>query len=376
MSCVVQEPSVTHGLNVGTNAFVQGASSRANVTLGLIGPGRVGGALIGQLRRACADPHRRPPVGLFGIASRNVMRLADQDILVGECVETSPSDLDAFVAHLRKVATGPIVIADCTASDEIAGRYADWLSGGIHVVTPNKFAGSGPLDRWSAIQRAREAGGHHRYEATVGAGLPVINTLRDLLDTGDELIAIEGMLSGTIAWLLNRYDGTTPFSKLVKEAYYKGLTEPNPADDLSGMDVARKLVILAREAGIGISLDDVCVTPVVPMPTTNLNPKAYFAYMSNYDSEMQSRLQRARLSGRTLRYVASLSANGSASVRLEEMGADHPFSRTGLTDNVARFCTSRYDSNPLHVQGPGAGAEVTAAAVFADVLRVMRELSS
>jgi len=374
VSCVIQAPSVTEGLNVGTNAIVEGARRNVSVTLGLIGPGRVGGALIGQLSHACTTPHRRPPLGLFGIASRSIMRLADHDILVEECLESTPTNLDAFVTHLSAVATGPIVIADCTASDEVAGRYADWLSSGIHIVTPNKFAGSGPLERWCAIQRARAAGAHHRYEATVGAGLPVINTLRDLIDTGDKLIAIEGMLSGTIAWLLNRYDGTMPFSELVREAYNKGLTEPDPADDLSGMDVARKLVILAREAGVGLSLSDVSVAPVVPMPVAKLAPDAYFAYLSEFDCDMQSRFQHALSQGKTLRYVANLNANGNASVRLEEMRADHPFSKTGLTDNVARFCTSRYDSNPLHVQGPGAGAEVTAAAVFADILRVIREL--
>ena len=162
--------------------------------------------------------------------------------------------------------------------------------------------------------------------------MPIIQTLRDLIDTGDQLLAVDGVLSGTLAWLFNRYDGSVPFSELVREAHQLGYTEPDPRDDLSGLDVARKLVILAREAGMSLSLDDVVVEG--------------------------------------LRYVARLDSQGHASVGLVALPDTHAFAHLRLTDNIVQFTTRRYQDNPLIVQGPGAGPEVTAAGVFADLLRV------
>src|SRR5690606_32239867 len=152
---------------------------------------------------------------------------------------------DDLATHLLASHLPHAVVVDCSASDAVAERHAGWLAAGIHVITPNKQAGAGPLPRYQAIREARALGGaRFRYEATVGAGLPVISTLRDLLDTGDELLAVDGILSGTLAWLFNRFDGSQPFSELVREAHALGYTEPDPRDDLSGTDVARKLVIL------------------------------------------------------------------------------------------------------------------------------------
>ena len=177
------------------------------------------------------------------------------------------ADLDAFACHVRADHLPHAMIIDCSASDAVAARYCDWLAAGIHVVTPNKHAGSGDWQRYAAIRAAqRDGGGRFLYETTVGAGLPVIQTLRSLLDTGDELHGIDGTLSGTLAWLFNQYDGSRPFSALVVEARELGYTEPDPRDDLSGLDVARKLVILAREAGRTLSLGDVELANLVPEP--------------------------------------------------------------------------------------------------------------
>ena len=262
------------------------------------------------------------------------------------------------------------MVIDCSGSAEVAGRYEGWLAAGIHVVTPNKQAGSGPLARYQSIRAAAAASGaRFRYEATVGAGLPVITTLRDLVDTGDEVLSIEGIFSGTLAWLFNRFDGSQPFSALVEQARGMGYTEPDPRDDLSGIDVARKLVILAREAGRELSLEQVQVESLVPEALRAGSVDDFMQRLGDNDEALLQRLQQARVRGAVLRYVAALSAQG-ASVGLVEVPVDHAFANLKLTDNVVQFRTRRYCDNPLVVQGPGAGPEVTAAGVFADLLRV------
>ena len=252
--------------------------------------------------------------------------------------------------------------------------YPRWLAAGIHVVTPNKLAGSGPLPRWLAIRAACASGARFRYEATVCAGLPVVQTLRDLLDTGDELLAVEGMFSGTLAWLCNRHDGQQPFSALVREAHALGYTEPYPRDDLSGLDVARKLVILAREAGWPLSLEEVAVESLVPSALAALPLDACMQRLDLLDASMAARLAEAQALGGVLRHVASLDRHGRARVKLVVLPAQHPFAHTRLTDNVVQFTSRRYCDNPLLVQGPGAGPEVTAAGVFSDLLRIAESL--
>ena len=269
------------------------------------------------------------------------------------------------------------MIVDCSASDAVAAHYAGWLAAGIHVITPNKHAGAGALDRYQAIRAAKATGASRfRYEATVGAGLPVISTLRDLLDTGDELHAVEGIFSGTLAWLFNRYDEQTPFSTLLHEALAQGYTEPDPRDDLSGTDVARKLVILAREAGWELSLADVIVENLVPESLRKIDREQFMQRANEIDAAMLMRLTGANAANQVLRYVAHLDRSGKARVGLVQLPRDHAFANIRLTDNIVQFSTKRYRDNPLVVQGPGAGPEVTAAGVFADLLRVAASLGA
>ena len=204
----------------------------------------------------------------------------------------------------------------------------------------------------------------------------MISTLRDLLDTGDDLIAIDGILSGTLAWLCNKFDGSKPFSELVREAHALGYTEPDARDDLSGMDVARKLVILAREAGMPLSLDDVDVQGLVPDALREVDRDAFMAGLEALDAPMQAALGAARANGCVLRYVARLERDGKAQVALRELPADHAFAHLRLTDNSVQFTTRRYRDNPLVVQGPGAGPDVTAAGVFSDLLRLAAALGA
>jgi bifunctional aspartokinase / homoserine dehydrogenase 1 len=360
--------------------------SAQTISIGVIGPGNVGAALIEQL--AAVQEKLLREVGLDlrlrAIAgSRKWLRDArgldltrwKADYAALSAAE--PVDLDAFAAHVHAEHLPYALIVDCSASDLVAAKYADWLKQGIHIITPNKNAGSGSLERYRAIQAATRAGAaRFRYEATVGAGLPVISTLRDLIDTGDEIYSVEGMFSGTLAFLFNRFDGTQAFSALVREARQLGYTEPDPRDDLDGRDVARKLVILAREQGLAIELKDVEVRSLVPEAIAGGNTESFMANVSAMDAPMQALLDAARAENKVLRFVAKLSREGKASVGLVALARDHAFANARLTDNVVQFSTRRYFSNPLVVQGPGAGPEVTAAGVFADLLRVSAHLGA
>lgn len=354
---------------------------RRMLAVGLIGPGRVGSALLTQLRAAQT---RLSEAGLelklCGVAASKRMWLDCDDAELnsrhGGAQIWRPNDLDAFAEHVRGNDGRHALLVDCSANDEVAAHYSRWLAAGLHVVTPNKLAGSGPLPRWQAIRAACAGGARFRYEATVCAGLPVVQTLRDLLDTGDELLAVEGMFSGTLAWLCHRYDGSRPFSELVREAHALGYTEPDPRDDLSGLDVARKLVILAREAGWSLSLEDVDVQSLVPRELAEVAADEVMDQLQMLDAPMASQVARARAQGCVLRHVASLDAKGHASVRLALLPATHPFAHTRLTDNIVQFTTHRYRDNPMLVQGPGAGPEVTAAGVFADLLRIAETLEA
>ncbi len=357
--------------------------SPQTLSLGVIGPGKVGAALLDQLAAAAPRLKRDANLDLRvrAIAGSRRMWLDDRGTDVADWHERiampgEDCDLDGLAAHVQTARLPHALIIDCTASDAVAEFYPKWLAAGIHVITPNKRAGAGPIERYRAIRAAVADGARFRYEATVGAGLPVIQTLRDLLDTGDEILAVEGIFSGTLAWLFNRFDGSVAFSELLRDAHAQGYTEPDPRDDLTGADVARKLVILAREAGWNVSLEDVIVENLVPDALRELERDAFMQQLAAFDEPMAARLQAARASNTVLRYVARLDRSGSAHVGLAELPREHSFANIRLTDNIVQFTTQRYRDNPLVVQGPGAGPDVTAAGVFADLLRVAAALGA
>ena len=357
--------------------------SPQTVALAVIGPGKVGAALLDQLQAALPRLRREANIDLRlrALASSNRMWLCehrdDADWRTRMQGEPVQADLSAIATHLLDTHMPHAAIIDCSASDAAAQHYPERLAAGIHVITPNKQAGAGPLQRYEAIRAARaKSGARFRYQATVGAGLPVISTLRDLLDTGDELLAVDGIFSGTLAWLFNKFDGSAPFSQLVREAHALGYTEPDPRDDLSGMDVARKLTILAREAGMPLSLGDVEVQSLVPESLRDADRDGFMAALHELDAPMLAAYNTARARGCVLRYVARLQQDGSAKVALLELPNDHAFAHLRLTDNCVQFTTRRYCDNPLIVQGPGAGPEVTAAGVFSDLLRLSAALGA
>ncbi|KIQ29771.1 MULTISPECIES: homoserine dehydrogenase [Xanthomonas] len=263
------------------------------------------------------------------------------------------------------------VLVDATASDVVADWHVEWLTRGVHVVTANKLGQGTALSRAQDLYAARHASGaYYGDSATVGAGLPLLSSVRALVAGGDQIHSIEGVLSGSLAWLFHRYDGSTPFSACVREAMAAGYTEPDPRIDLSGEDVRRKLLILARAAGQPLEAEQVHVESLVPAALTSVAPEAVDAHLETLDSLVQTRWQQACAAGRCLRFVGRVDEHG-ASVGLRELALDHPLAGGAGTDNRVAISSDRYRDQPLLIQGPGAGAEVTAAALLDDVLRIV-----
>ncbi len=375
ISVVVEGSHATRALRAVHAGFYL---SPHTLSIGIIGPGTVGQVLLDQLnsQRERLASEFNVDLRVRGIMSSKRMTLAPAAIELDrwrEQVKQSEeaADYERFLAHVRVDYLPHKVIIDCTANESVAHRYHDWLSSGVHVITPNKKANSGELGYYRILQTARRASGaHYLYEATVGAGLPVIQTLRDLRQTGDDISSIEGIFSGTLAYLFNVYDGATPFSAIVRDAQQRGYTEPDPRDDLSGTDVARKLIILGREMGLGLEMGDVKVESLVPGGLETGTSEAFLEQLPRYDTDMHKRYEAAKARGRVLRYVGRVTAAGEATVGLMELDTRHAFANIALTDNVVRYVTSRYCDNPLIIQGPGAGPAVTAGGVFADLLRL------
>ncbi len=361
--------------------------SRQTLSIGLIGPGHVGGTLLDQMARRLESLVDETGVDLRvrAIAGSSSMVLDEhridltcwRDRLQEGGAGTMPTDLDLLVDYVDTDSVPHAAIIDCTASAEIAVRYQDWLSRGIHVVTPNKKANTGAIAYYRALQASsRRADAHYFYETTVGAALPIIQTLRDLVQTGDEVRRIEGVFSGTLSYLFNSFDGSTPFSGIVRAARERGYTEPDPREDLSGMDVARKVVILARELGMDTGLDDMEIDGLIPTGLEEGTVDEFLERLADHDARMLDIVDVARSSGKVLRFVGVIDAIEGCRVSLRSYDTDHPFARISLTDNIVAFQTARYADNPLVVQGPGAGPEVTAGGVFADLLRLASYLGA
>lgn len=352
--------------------------SDTTISIGVVGPGLIGRALLAQLQAQRDELKRRGHVDLRvrALASSKHMVLTD-DARLADLESGAAADLDAFARFVRAEHLPHAVIIDCSASDAVADRYADWLRMGIHVITPNKRAASGPLARWDAIKEAsRQRGARYLGEATVGAGLPVIATLKDLLHTGDRVLAVEGVLSGTLSWMFNTLTPEVPFSTLLREARRLGYTEPDPREDLSGLDFARKLVVLAREMGRAVRLEDVAIEDLAPGAPFGAPLDELVAALRPVDARLRELLESSRSKGEVLRYVGVIPEEGMPKVSLRALPATHPFARLQGTDNVIAFRTTRYDAQPLVVQGPGAGPEVTAGGVFGDLLRLAAHLGA
>jgi len=289
--------------------------------------------------------------------------------------EAEERDEESLFLWMRAHPFDDLVVLDVTASTPLAQQYLDFASHGFHVISANKVAGASDSQTWRQIRDAfTKTGRHWLYNATVGAGLPINHTVRDLRDSGDTILAISGIFSGTLSWLFLQFDGTVPFTELVDQAWQQGLTEPDPRVDLSGQDVKRKLVILAREAGYNIEPDQVRVESLVPTGCEAGSIDDFFEHGDALNEQMLQRLEAAQEMGLVLRYVARFDASGKARVGVEAVRPEHPLASLLPCDNVFAIESRWYRDNPLVIRGPGAGRDVTAGAIQSDIHRLAQLL--
>jgi aspartokinase/homoserine dehydrogenase 1 len=377
ISIVVSAQDRSKAMSAIHDAFFLAGVRTVNVFL--VGTGLIGGTLLGQVKaqheRLFKDHSIR--VRVAGIANSRLMLIDANGIDVNNwktvlAERGEPTHLETFVRQLTHLNLPNACFCDCTASDVPIRYYETLLAASISVVTPNKRANSGPFVRYQRLMRiARELDVPYRYETTVGAGLPVIGTIQDLVASGDEIFKIEAVLSGTISFIFNNL-GSDPeftFSELVRQAKELGYTEPDPRDDLSARDIVRKTIILAREAGFPLEETGVRIEPLISKKIAQApEVETCMALLPEMDAEIEARRRDAARHGMVLRYVAAITKEG-ASLALSEYGPESPFFSLTGTDNMVVITSKRYSQNPLVIRGPGAGADVTAGGVFADILK-------
>jgi len=355
------------------DAIVRGTSTLSLLIAGATG--RVGSALCRQLATGRKlQEAAGVEVKVIGVANRS-RTLLRQGIDAGEVAslieEGGTTDWPKTLDLLGRQRSSRTLFVDCTASHEVAALYGPLIERGIGIVTPNKIAMSGPLAIRDALLRsAKQKDVPLLYETTVGAALPLLRTIRDLVATGDRILSINGVLSGTLSYILGRLHAGIPFSSAVCEAFESGLTEPDPTIDLNGTDVARKLLILVRESGVGIDVDRVLVEPLRGSSARfGGDLGAFRAALEPFDDEWHARARAAESRGRRLVYAGMFDSR-QVRAGIEEIEVESPLARTRPGENVIVIRTTRYDKVPLTIAGPGAGPEVTAAGVLAEILSV------
>ncbi|WP_341502255.1 bifunctional aspartate kinase/homoserine dehydrogenase II [Gallaecimonas sp. GXIMD4217] len=345
----------------------------------VLGLGNIGSSWLDGFAGQLGDRLR-----LFGLVNSRRACFLREGIEPGRWRQTLASRGQArtdgdLLAAFKEAPFAHLLVLDLTASAAVAACYPQWLAAGVHLISANKQAGSAPLEQFDQLQvTLRQSGRRWFYNTTVGAGLPVQSAIRDLAGCGDQVLGVAGIFSGTLCWLFQQYDGSRPFSTLVRQAHGEGITEPDPRDDLNGLDAARKLLILARESGLRLELADVTVESLVPEPLAGLDREAFFERLDELDGPVSRALAEAREQGRVLRYVARLEQGPDglrARVGLEALEPAHAFAELTPGDNIFAIRSRYYDANPLIIRGPGAGREVTAAGVQSDVLQCLAALA-
>lgn len=377
ISVVVKQKDLQRSLNAIHDAMF--LSSYKTVHLYVAGIGSIGQELLQQIHQA--NDRLKTQHGIYlqlaGVAnSRKMLLQSGQGIPLDSWKEAlekngQPADIDAFIATMGTDNLPNAVFVDNTANADVASKYGDVFEHKVSIVTCNKIACSSSLSSYKNLkQSCVKKGLRFLYETNVGAGLPVIQTLQDLVMSGDEILKVEAVLSGTISFIFNSFKGDVSFSDIVKKAQELGYTEPDPRDDLNGLDFARKALILSREMGMNLEMEDISLQPMLPPVCFEVKSvdDFYMKMRENEEGLLQLKKQ-AEDENKVIRYIATITP-GEVSISLKLIDAHHPFYSLSGSDNIISFTTVRYKNNPLVVKGPGAGVAVTAAGVFADIMKI------
>ncbi len=376
ISVVIEKKDISKALNVIHDTFF--FSQVKTLNLFLVGTGLIGKALLNQLKgqEGYLSKYKALKINLVGVMNSRKMLINSEGISMDSWFEDldntgKKSELWQFVAEAKRLNLPNSIFADCTANKEIHNEYLGLFEANISVVTPNKVANSGRYADYALLhQTALKKGVKFLYETNVGAGLPVINTLQGLIASGDKFERIEGVLSGTLSYIFNNFKAGVKFADIVQEAKTKGYTEPDPREDLSGMDVARKILILGREIGLRLEPEDVTIEKLLP-ENCELAPTVddFFKELEVSNAYFEEMVNQAEAKGEVLRFIATLE-NNKINIGVKSINKSHPFYMMDGADNVISFTTKRYHDRPLVIKGPGAGAEVTASGVFADIVAI------
>lgn len=381
ISVVIRKKDLSKALNAIHERFFE--VDGFTLHLFLVGPtGLIGKTLLAQIdkQKAYLKNIKNLNIKVVGLINSSKMLINTEGIALQNWKELltngEKANLSEFISEVKDLNLPNTVFVDSTANKDIVQHYAGILENNISVITPNKVANSGKqadYDRLQEISRKRNVS--FLYETNVGAGLPIINTLQGLINSGDEILQIEAVLSGTLSYIFNHFTAERRIAEVVKEAKEKGFTEPDPREDLSGMDVARKILILARESGFKLEMEEVEVRPLLNAHCMEVKGvDAFFEALDQDNQRFADMITEAKANGQVLRYIARLK-DGKASIGLESVGKEHPFYNLSGSENIVAFTTERYRQNPLVVKGPGAGAEVTAMGVFADIITLSSHLN-
>lgn len=376
ISAVVRQADIAKALNALHESFF--LSDRKVLNIFLVGTGLIGNTLVNMVKEQFVKlaHDNLLEVNVVAVANSTKMLFDEESLPLDSCIPEMKRNGEAmnmsiFVDRMISANKTSSIFVDCTSSEEVTGFYAAILEANISIVTPNKKANSGSIEKYQALKSiAFKRGVKFFYETNVGAGLPVLNTMNDLLLSGDRVISIEGVLSGTLNYIFSAFTEGKKFSEVVKDAKAKGYTEPDPRDDLSGMDVARKILILTRETGLTLDLKDVEVQNLVPQDCRgDITVDEFFTRLEKHDQEFEKLRVGAAVRKEKLRYKAVLE-RGEVKVELGSVDEQHPFYSLSGSDNIILLTTERYHERPMVIRGPGAGATVTAAGVFADIIRI------